>query len=124
MTGTRRQSAAIAWAVAIVAVCSIPGTDLPELDIQFLDKAAHFAMFAVLAWLWLGVLTMSPASNYVAVVVVGSIFGGLTEIYQGILPWERTPDILDVAANTLGLLGGCVAYAVAQWHTGGNRSDL
>jgi VanZ family protein len=111
MSPTARRSIAIAWTLLIVAACSIPGRDLPNLDIDWIDKAAHFVMFAVLAWLWLEVGSGSLVVRCGLIVTAGSLFGVLIEFYQGLLPWERTPDILDAVANSAGLIGGTLAFA-------------
>ena len=44
---------AVGWTVVILALCSIPGGDLPEVRIMSADKIAHFGMFAAFGWLWM-----------------------------------------------------------------------
>ena len=113
MSTTRRKILAIGWAALIVALCTIPGTDLPNLDITSIDKLAHFALFAVLAWLWLDATDGPIGRRSAIVIVLGAVFGLGTEYYQGLLPWERTPDMLDAAANAVGLVAGTAAYVLS-----------
>ena len=111
MSRTAKKILAVGWALIIVAACSIPGTDLPEVEIKWIDKVAHFSLFLVLAWLWLDAIEGPTARRILRVLILGSVFGILTELYQGILPWERSPDILDALANTAGLVAGSAVFA-------------
>ncbi len=113
MSTARRKTLAVSWAVLIVALCTIPGTDLPEIDIASIDKLAHFSLFAVLAWLWLDATDGPIGRRSAVVLLLGSLFGLATEYYQGLLPWERTPDMLDAAANAVGLMAGTATYVLS-----------
>ncbi len=106
MSASTKRHLAIGWTLLIVAACSVPGTDLPQVDIEWIDKFAHFGLFAVLAWLWLDALSTPLGRRVILVVLLGSLFGVLTEFYQWILPWERTPDVLDAVSNSAGLVAG------------------
>lgn len=95
---------AIAWTLGILAACSIPGSDLPKVNIVSLDKAAHFVLFAGFGWLWVRALR-GPIIQRIRYVLIGGLaYAGLTEVYQGFLPFERSPDPLDALANAAGLL--------------------
>jgi VanZ family protein len=115
---------AIGWTLIIVAACSIPGSDLPEIDIDWIDKVAHVSLFLVLAWLWLDATEGPVPRRILWVVVLGSVFGVLTEFYQGILPWERSPDVLDALANTAGLIAGSAAFAAWKGRFFSSGSNL
>jgi len=115
---------ATAWTLLIVAACSIPGTDLPKIEIKLVDKIAHFGLFVVFAWLWLQASSRSLPGRLILVIGFGTAFGFLTEWYQGILPWERTPDMMDALANTIGLIVGSLAFMAAKRGKSGNRSNL
>lgn len=94
---------AILWTLGILAACSIPGRDLPRLDLLEIDKLAHFSIFAGLGWLWMAALRTPREVRTARVLVAGFCYAVLTEIYQGFLPFERTPDPLDALANAAGL---------------------
>ena len=105
-----RRLVAIVWTLGILAACSIPGRDLPEVDIVSFDKVAHFVIFAGFGWLWMWAL-QSPMPRRTAVVLVaGLAYAGLTEVYQGLLPFERSADPFDALANALGLLAAVLLY--------------
>ena len=110
MTLTRTHFLAIAWTLGILAACSIPGSDLPKINIVSFDKAAHFVVFAGFGWLWMRALRGTPLRNTGRVIVGGLAYAVLTEIYQGFLPFDRTPDPMDALANALGLLAAVLVY--------------
>jgi VanZ family protein len=124
MSPKSKRRLAIGWTLVIIATCSIPGSDLPDVDIEWIDKVGHLCLFAVFAWLWLDTCPRPTLRRTVLVVVLGSLFGILTELYQGILPWERTPDIVDALADTAGLLVGSAAFTWWRTTSTGTRSNL
>ena len=100
---------AIVWTLGILAACTIPGSDLPKINIVSFDKAAHFVVFAGFGWLWMWALRETPRSTW-RVLAFGLAYAVLTEIYQGFLPFDRTPDPRDALANALGLLAAVLVY--------------
>lgn len=98
---------AIAWTLLILALCSIPGDSLPDSSILSFDKLGHFGMFAIFGWLWSRMTT--PAGTW-WVLAGGIAFAVATEIYQGLLPFDRTPDPFDALADLIGLLTGILTY--------------
>lgn len=97
---------AIAWTAAIVALCTIPGDSLPDVDVFSADKIGHFILFAGFGWLWTWVSPRSFRQAAPIVLFAGLLFAVGTEIYQGILPFDREPSTADVIANLAGLLFG------------------
>lgn len=108
----RARLLAVGWTLGILTACTIPGTALPSTTLWDFDKAIHFLLFAGFGWLWLKALPWRLRTRLGAVLGTGLAFAILSEFYQGILPWEREPDLLDALANTLGLLA---ALAVGLW---------
>ena len=84
-----------------------------ETDIPSLDKGVHFVEFAILGFLLsLGFflnLKTSPRTRLVWVLVIGILLGGIIEIYQYFLP-ARSFEILDLAADSLGILIGLLVF--------------
>ena len=105
---------AIVWTLGILAACTIPGSNLPKINIVSFDKAAHFVVFAGFGWLWMRALRETPWSTW-GVLAFGLVYAVLTEIYQGFLPFDRTPDPRDALANALGLLAAVLIYRM--WKT-------
>ncbi len=107
---TRYHFLAILWTLGILAACSIPVKDLPSIDIVSFDKFAHFIVFAGFGLLWMHALRDKPGRQNLLVLAFGLAYAVLTEIYQGMLPFDRTPDPKDALANTLGLLTAMLVY--------------
>ena len=107
---TRFHLLAVLWTLGILAACSIPGKDLPSIDIVSFDKFAHFFVFAGFGLLWMHALRNKPGRQIVLVLGFGLAYAALTEAYQGMLPFDRTPDPIDALANTLGLLTAIFLY--------------
>lgn len=97
---------AAAWTLVILALCSIPGPSLPDTEILSYDKLGHAGMFAVFGWLWAWAV---PDVHVGWVLAAGVAFAVFTEVYQGLLPFDRTPDLFDALADLLGLLAGLLA---------------
>ena len=101
---------AVAWTLLIVAACSIPGRDVPRVDVVSADKLAHFVLFAGLGGLWMRAFTAPLRRRAKWVVIGGLAFALLTEVYQGLLPFDRSPDPLDALADVAGLLFSTAVY--------------
>ena len=94
---------ALAWTLGILLACSIPGPALPSEGAPGLDKVAHAALFAGFALLWLRAAGLHRVG---AVALAGIVYAVFTEVYQGWLPWERSPDPYDALADVLGVVAG------------------
>jgi len=66
------------------------------------DKLEHAAAYAGLM-VWFGGMFRRAAQSWLAVAFV--VLGGALELLQGLTP-SRTPDLLDLAADTAGVLIG------------------
>jgi VanZ family protein len=98
---------AVLWALFILALLSIPGPELPDLNAFGIDKVGHFALFFVGAFVWLRAWPRSTAR----VLAGGLVFAILAEVYQGLMPLlGRTADPFDVAANAVGLVAGALLW--------------
>lgn len=113
---TLRHLLALAWTLAILAACSIPGRDIPSVGLMQFDKVVHFCMFAGFGGLWLWALRGPLATRRWWVLGTGVGYAIGTEIYQGFLPFDRTPDPYDALANLAGLIAAIVLYqARTRW---------
>ncbi len=112
MTLWPRYRYALAWGLFILALCTVPGRSIPDSEIASLDKLVHFGVFFVLAWLWMPPSAGKWASAQVS--LGGTMYAAFTELYQGWLPWERTPDPFDFLANVVGLLLGVLSFVAIR----------
>jgi VanZ family protein len=98
--------------LAIVAGCVFPGRSIPKLAFAGADKAVHFGMFMLWAIAWLAALGPGYL-RMVAVFFGGVILASATEMAQGLLPWQRSPDYLDWAADLAGVVLACGVWWLA-----------
>lgn len=95
----------LAYAAAILALSSIPGSSFPSGKIFTYDKVIHFVEYMGFA------IFLSEAFEYkrsiVLVISVAILFGAFDEAYQSIIP-GRDLSVADWIADSLG--SGAGAY--------------
>lgn len=114
-----RKALAAVWTLLILVLCTIPGDDLPDVDVVSADKLGHFVIFAGFGWLWMWASRPNVRSVTLILLCAGLLFAGGTELYQGLLPFERQPSWADAVANVLGLVVGIWLYNFTR-----SRSDF
>jgi VanZ family protein len=97
--------ALVVWA-SLMPVPDVPGP--PNFD-----KLEHVSAYALLAVWFTGLL---PRNRYAALAVALLGLGVLMEFLQRAMQLGRQADVLDVAANVVGIGAG---IAIALWRTGG-----
>lgn len=108
----------IIWSVVILALCSMPGRDIPHiswLEMLAFDKWVHAGVFFILAVLLVRAITLAylRATHLTATLFALSIcipYGGLLEIMQGSLFDGRSADVYDFIANSFGAVCGVLVY--------------
>jgi VanZ family protein len=97
---------AILWTIVIFIGCSMPGRDLPKVNLfDNFDKVVHFTFFAVFFGLWF--LITNKSMKYALVILVISIFYGFgIEFYQLHCVEGRGFDVWDGVADGMGALCG------------------
>ena len=95
------------WAGFLIFLGSRPADDLPEVDwYPGLDKAAHAALYGLLGFLARRAAGRSTAlAALLSGAAVGLCWGAVDEAIQGTAA-GRTPEIADLAADTLGAAAG------------------
>lgn len=110
----------ILWTLLILALCSMPGKSIPKfnwLEMLSFDKWVHASLFCVLQVLVMRSFAIqrdNGKSNKVWATVLCVTYGGLLEVMQTLFFSERTGDILDFIANTVGCLAGLSLYKVLK----------
>ena len=96
---------AAVWALTILWLGSQPSLRSP-VDFPYVDKAAHFSMFALLGALigW-GLHRASVRASIAWPLVAGSLVGVLDELHQRTVP-GRSSDLKDLLADALGCAVG------------------
>nr|WP_235985498.1 VanZ family protein [Spirosoma utsteinense] len=101
--------AAIGWTVAIFIGCSIPGDGLPHA-FTGKDKLMHVSIFMLFGFLW-----RQLGYSVWKVLLAGVAYGLLIEVWQGIMPLNRSFDLYDALADTVGtLIGIGLAWGVTK----------
>jgi VanZ like family len=97
---------AILWTIGIFIGCSMPGRDLPKVNLfDNFDKVVHFTFFAVFFGLWF--LITNKSTKYVLLIIVISIIYGFgIEFYQLHCVEGRGFDVWDGVADGGGAIFG------------------
>ncbi len=93
------------YAIAILAVSSIPGGALPHIDILSFDKILHIIEYSILAFLAINAIKTPSTRMILLIIVVGSVYGGLNEIWQTLVA-DRYASVYDAIANGIGMVIG------------------
>ncbi|NQX91788.1 MAG: VanZ family protein [Flavobacteriales bacterium] len=107
------------WMVIVILMYSIPGKDLPEPNFWNLlnfDKVAHLIVFFILSVIMnVGlhkqdyVAFLRRSATKIATVFC-ILFGGVLELFQGMLFEDRHSDVLDFLANVSGVILGAFFF--------------
>jgi VanZ family protein len=89
-----------------------PNPELPDVDLPFLDKWAHFVIFSILYLLWAWALeSKGPRVKWTLHLVFALlIYGIIIESIQHYWYVSRKGDLMDVLANATGILIGFLAH--------------
>ena len=105
----------ISWALLILALCTFttPSLEVPDLfDLIKPDKVAHFGFYAIYVVLFYKSFSTMPIhsvfyrNQFSIPLYSGIVYGGLIEVYQGLLLPNRTGDYVDAIANGIGAVIG------------------
>ena len=113
---TRNSYPGLLCAAVILLLTGIPGTTFTQKPIVGLDKVVHFLMYAgfTFACLWGYREPFSEkGSGYrrnavIIVILIGMVYGALTEIMQKYLIPGRTGSVYDWIADTIGSVFGAI----------------
>ena len=105
-----RFTIAIVWVVVIAILHAIPGSDFPNFSFSYffqLDKLIHAVIFMIGVYLFAVALKEQHKIQFLRYIVISYIaYGLLLEVLQGLVFIERSADILDWLADTIGVFLG------------------
>lgn len=117
---TRRFWPGSIWAVIILLLIGLPGNYFPQVisfwDWLSPDKLVHFFVFSVFTFLLLwGYRAQYRSSKHRSklvwlIIILGVLYGGLTEILQAKVFIGRDGSVFDFLANTIGSIMGIVLF--------------
>lgn len=109
-----RLTAAIVWAIFIAVLHAIPGSDLPNFNLSNLfqiDKLVHAIVFAIGIYLFAIALVAQQNKNFLSYLIVSFVvYGLILEVLQGTIFVERSTDLLDWLADTIGVFIGVLIF--------------
>ena len=105
-----RFTIAIVWVVVIAILHAIPVSDFPKFSFSYffqLDKLIHAVIFMIGVYLFAVALKEQHKIQFLRYIVISYIaYGLLLEVLQGLVFIERSADILDWLADTIGVFLG------------------
>lgn len=111
---------AIIWGAIIFLIISVPGSAIPKsrlFQIEHIDKIIHFIMFFGFSLLLsVGFFKQKILLNirkhyFIYSVFLSILYGGITEIAQGVWFDTRSGNIWDFFANTIGAFIGALIFS-------------
>ncbi len=117
----------IFYGIFVIIATGTPGSYVPEVGIQGLDKVVHFGMhflFAMLvhrALLYHANGAMMKTHTLLFTVLFVAVFGIIVEWYQTFIP-DRYPTIGDGIANILGAVVYAMLYTAGLYRIWPERS--
>ena len=109
-----RLTVAIVWAIFIAVLHAIPGSDLPNFNLSNLfqiDKLVHAIVFAIGIYLFAIALVAQQNKNFLSYLIVSFVvYGLILEVLQGTIFVERSTDLLDWLADTIGVFIGVLIF--------------
>lgn len=111
----RARLLAMLWTLLIFFLCFLPGKEIPEINVPFVDKWAHFVVFFIWSFLWMASFEQVQLRNFILVLIAAGILGWLTEYVQGQFTslgrhQDRGDILADIAGGVMGLLTFFLLY--------------
>ncbi|PSL49640.1 VanZ like protein [Chitinophaga niastensis] len=107
------------WIIMILVLCTLPGKDFPSssfLEKIHFDKIVHFGMFGgIVLFLSLGIYWQKKHITNIAlllIVFLAAAYGLGIEFIQKYWTTDRSFDLYDVLADTLGAIAGVWVFKI------------
>ncbi|MFU8859856.1 MAG: VanZ family protein [Cyclonatronaceae bacterium] len=105
------------WMLITLYLTAMPAKYLVESRVFQYDKLGHFALFGGWAFLY-GLFMMyyrrKTDVGLNRIFWIGFLFGAFIEMYQYLMPVNRSGSIYDLAANALGCLAAVLALGIIK----------
>ena len=95
---------ALLYTIVLAVLSLLSSDDLPDVEVEYVDKFAHTIAYALLCFIWYLVLKYFKFSKALLVAAaIAIIYGIILEVLQGTLTEGRTLDLYDLLANCIGV---------------------
>lgn len=85
----------------------MPGKDIPEVDVPFIDKWTHLVLFGGFTFLWFCARPQRNIKWLISLFLISVALGAFIELMQGLLSFlGRSMEFMDAVADALGGLLG------------------
>lgn len=118
----RYYTPAILWIILILVLCTLPGNDIPSnsfLDKIHFDKFVHFGLFGgIVLFLSLGIYQQKKYisnSTLWLLVLIAAGYGLAIEFIQKYWAINRSFDMYDLVADTLGAIAGIWVFKIVVY---------
>ena len=115
----------IVWGVIIFILSSVPGNDIPKMNlfkIPHFDKIVHFGMYFLLTsflisetFKWKSVFVL-PTIDYCLLLLIPVFYSSSLEILQEYCFEKRSAEIYDFVSNITGSLIGLASILWFSWY--------
>ena len=104
----------ITFVLIVIAIAGslLPPQQIKQLTFSISDKFIHGLYYATLTFFWILSAKTKPDQKQIKVGLSVFFLGLALEILQDVLPIQRTMDVLDVFANSIGIF---IAIGMARF---------
>lgn len=109
----RSKVLALGWLLIMCILFFLPGKAFPEenwMSAVYFDKWVHVGLFAVLVFLWSSAFDLDLPKNSGYLVGAVVLYGVAVEFIQRDWVANRSFDVFDILADTVGALTGLVIW--------------
>jgi VanZ family protein len=103
------------WLTFITILFCLPGSAFPKADFLskiWFDKWVHIGFFTVLLFLWNWAFRLNKRGDFYLILLLAILYGFLIEVVQHYLIINRSFDLGDLVADTIGSLVGLWTWSL------------
>ena len=107
----------VSFQIGVTVLMLLPSSGFPNIQISNFDKLAHVGIYFLSFLLWAFSFFNKAASlkkTIILVLILLLIYGMVIEVVQGQFIPDRTSDIWDIVANSVGLGIGWVVFYILK----------
>lgn len=100
---------ASSFIVLVLSLISMKG--VPNVSLSYADKIEHFLAYGTITFFWLLSRQLGKIKvSFYGLIFAILIYSAIIELLQAFLTTHRTGDGLDLIANSIGIVVGCLIF--------------